>query len=119
MGTWSLAGAGAGAAPSQSTLPENWEFTLPVSVGDEVEADLGGAFFPATVKKVVNSKYNVLFFDGDVMDGLDRCMIKLLSPPSSYGMLGSDDEQPPPGLTKKELKKWRKKQEKKRNKKKG
>ena len=95
-------------------LPENWEFTLPLKVGDQVEADLGGALFPATVTQVSGDSYNVKFFDGDVMNGLERSLIKLLVPPSSSSSSsGGDGEEPPPGLTKKELKRWKKKQEKK------
>lgn len=103
-----------------TALPDNWEFTLPLTVGDQVEADLGGAFFEATVTNVVNSKYDVKFFDGDTMNGLDRSMVKLVAVPSTSteGDDGGDseEEQPPPGLTKKEMKKWLKKQEKKRSK---
>ena len=98
-----------------NTLPTNWEFTLPVKVGDNVEADLGGAFFPATITKVSGVHYDVQFFDGDRMDGLERSMIKLLVPPKDddagdNGTLfdGIDTST----LTKKELKRLRKKQEK-------
>eukprot|EP00554_Chaetoceros_debilis_P007145 CAMPEP_0194075816 /NCGR_PEP_ID=MMETSP0149-20130528/2743_1 /TAXON_ID=122233 /ORGANISM="Chaetoceros debilis, Strain MM31A-1" /LENGTH=663 /DNA_ID=CAMNT_0038756401 /DNA_START=84 /DNA_END=2072 /DNA_ORIENTATION=- len=86
-------------------LPDNWEFTLPIKVGDQVEADLGGAFFPAEITKVAGSSYDVKFFDGDVMNGLDRSMVKLLAPPASDSAGGNEDS-PPPGLTKKELKRW-------------
>jgi len=120
---WSFEGSShpssAGGAEN-TALPENWEFTLPLAVGDQVEADLGGAFFEATVTKADNSKYDVKFFDGDVMNGLDRSMVKLLAPPSTSAGSDedkSDEEQPPPGLTKKELKKWMKKKEKKESKK--
>jgi hypothetical protein len=96
-----------------SALPDDWEFTLPLKIGDQVEADLGGAFFPATVTKVTGGRYDVEFFDGDVMDGLGRNQIKLLAPPASVaGSTADDMEEAPPGLTPKELKRWRKKQEK-------
>ena len=99
-----------------NALPQDWAFTLPVKVGDQVEADLGGAFFPATVTKASVNSFDVKFFDGDVMNGLDRSQVKLLSPPKVSA--GNDDEEmPPPGLTKKELKRWRKKQEKSKAKK--
>jgi hypothetical protein len=123
---WSYEGSSSSSASSSDSsdadaLPENWPFTLPLNVGDQVEADLGGAFFPATVTKVAGAKYDVKFFDGDVMNGLDRDMIKLLTPtapPANGGGESSNSgEDPPPGLTKKELKRWRKKQEKQRNKK--
>jgi hypothetical protein len=101
-----------------SALPADWEFTLPLKVGDQVEADLGGAFFPATVTKVAGGRYDVKFFDGDVMNGLDRNQIKLLAPPASVASSIADDtEEAPPGLTPKELKRWRKKQEKTKTKK--
>ncbi len=119
---WSNDGAnGQSSSPggNDSSLPDNWEYTLPLKVGDQVEADLGGAFFPATVTKAGNNSYDVKFFDGDIMDGLDRSMIKLLAPPAVSTNSGNsaDGEEPPPGLTKKELKRWRKKQEKKMGKK--
>mmetsp|Transcript_15856 Transcript_15856/g.23269 ORF Transcript_15856/g.23269 Transcript_15856/m.23269 type:complete len:626 (-) Transcript_15856:43-1920(-) len=101
---------------AQISLPEDWPFTLPLKVGDEVEADLGGAYFPATVTKAANNSYNVKYFDGDVMDGLSRDMIKLMNPPEASSSQGDEEEQPPPGLTKKEMKRWRKKQEKKKKK---
>jgi len=117
----SSSSAAGGGGAEETALPDNWEFTLPLSVGDPVEADLGGAFFEATVTNVAGSQYDVKFFDGDVMNGLDRSMVKLLVPPKPKveGDEGgnSDEEQPPPGLTKKEMKKWLKKQDKKRSKK--
>jgi len=96
---------------ADNELPDKWQFTMPLKVGDSVEADLGGAFFPATVTKVAGNRYDVQFFDGDKSDGLDRDMIKLLTPPKQEtGSLfdGIDTST----LTKKELKKLRKKQEK-------
>lgn len=102
---------------SNNTLPPDWAFTLPLKVGDQVEADLGGAFFPATVTKIGTS-YDVKFFDGDSMNGLSRDMIKLLAPPSSAFSSNSEStDEPPSGLTKKELKKWKKNQEKSKGKK--
>jgi hypothetical protein len=104
---------------SYDGLPKNWEFSFPLKVGDQVEADLGGAFFPATVTKVSGTNYDVKFFDGDIMNGLDRSQIKLLVPPQSEKGSSTDDEteDAPPGLTPKELKRWRKKQEKSKAKK--
>eukprot|EP00978_Attheya_sp_CCMP212_P026355 scaffold86495_cov59-Attheya_sp.AAC.7 len=98
-------------------LPDNWEFTLPLKLGDEVEADLGGAMFPAKISRVVGDQmaYDVQFFDGDQDQGLERSMIKLLKPPAMEGADG-DEEKPPPGLTPKELKRWKKKQDKKKKK---
>jgi hypothetical protein len=93
----------------KAALPENWAFTMPVKVGDEVEADLGGAFFPATVKKVLpGNKYDVQFFDGDQESGLDRSMLKLLKPPN----LGNDDNVDTSNMTPKQLKRWKKAQQK-------
>jgi hypothetical protein len=116
---WSYSGkpsesAAASAVSSTApVLPENWAFTLPVKVGDQVEADLGGAFFDATVKRVAGGKYDVQFFDGDTETGLDRSMIKLKTPPP----LGGDDEGvDTSNMTPKQLKRWRKEQEKKKKK---
>lgn len=67
----------------ESQLGPNWQFTAPLKNGDEVEADLGGAFFAAKISQVVGNTYNVVFFDGDRIDGLERDQIKLLTPPSS------------------------------------
>lgn len=101
---------GSNSPGGNEALPENWAFTLPVVVGDQVEADLGGAFFPASITKAMSGSYDVKFFDGDVMNGLSRDQVKLLTPPaSSSGGSNIDEETPPPGLTKKELKRWRKK----------
>ena len=85
----------------KTALSDDWAFTMPLNTGDEVEADLGGAFFPATVTKVLGSQYDVKFFDGDVMNGLSRDMIKLLSPKSLSTNSEPGDEKPPEGLTKK------------------
>ena len=95
---------GAGGA----ALPQNWSFTLPVKVGDQVEADLGGAFFPAIVTKVLDDKYDVKFFDGDQETGLERRLIKLLRPPNLAG-----EEVDTSHMTPKQLKRWTKEQEKK------
>ncbi len=114
---WSFAGVNntEDNGDGESSLPENWEYTLPLKVGDQVEADLGGALFPATVTKAGNL-YDVKFFDGDVINGISRDMIKLLTPPAPTNKAANvGGEEPPPGLTKKELKKWLKKQEKKSN----
>lgn len=100
------------------SFPLDWASTFPLKVGDQVEADLGGAYFPATVTKVGNY-FEVRFFDGDVMNGLNRNMIRLLVPPTSAlnGETTGADEEPPPRLTKKELKRWLKNKEKKSGKK--
>merc|ERR1712032_581282 len=66
-----------------SPLDSNWPFTAPLSVGDEVEADLGGAFFSAKVSRIVSgNSYDVTFFDGDSANGLTRDQVKLLKLPS-------------------------------------
>eukprot|EP00978_Attheya_sp_CCMP212_P035195 scaffold151664_cov89-Attheya_sp.AAC.2 len=116
LAAWSLAGSSSGTAAAKMELPDNWEFTLPLKMGDEVEADLGGAMFPAKVTRVLagGSAFDVQFFDGDQAQGLDRNMIQLLKPPAMGGDI--DEEQPPLGLTPKEIKRWKKKQEKKKNK---
>lgn len=101
---WSFAGKStAGTTP---TLPENWEYTLPVNVGDRVDADLGGALFPAVVLKVVGNSFDVQFFDGDKEFGLSRDMLKLLVPPKP------EEEVDTSSMTPKQLKRWKKEQEK-------
>ena len=104
---WSYEGQGSKSEGSEG-LPENWAFTMPIKIGDQVEADLGGAFFPATVTRVAGSKYDVRYFDGDQDTGLDRSMIKLLAPPN----LGDDDVDTS-NMTPKQLKRWKKQQAKK------
>jgi len=96
-------------------LPEDWALTMPVHVGDEVEADLGGAFFPARVTKIhvagtTKKAYDVQFFDGDFESGLSRDQVKLVHRPVAA-------EKPPSNLTGKQLKRWKKEQAKKKKKK--
>jgi Cupin superfamily protein len=110
---WSYAGKSTagqqGTAPSgASPLPADWALTLPVKVGDQVQADLGGAFFDAIVTRVAGDKYDVQFFDGD-RDTVTRSMIKLKNPTS----MGDDGEVDTSGMTPKQLKRWRKEQGKK------
>lgn len=108
MGKKAAEGSGASAAPS---LPADWAFTLPIQVGDQVEADLGGAFFDATVTRVApGNTYDVQFFDGDQEQGLDRAMLKLKTPPVMVG----DDDVDTSNMTPKQLKRWRKEQKKKK-----
>ena len=108
---WSLTGissdesaSGVASSVSSAPLPEDWAFTLPLSIGDQVEADLGGAFFDATVTRVAGNKFDVQFFDGDVETGLDRTMLKLKTPPA---MIANDDVDTS-NMTPKQLKRWRK-----------
>jgi hypothetical protein len=122
---WSLSGGGALRAattsvadrdtPTAWVLPENWAYTMPVKVGDKVEADLGGAFFPATVTRVLagGSTYDVQFFDGDKESGLDRSLIKLLTPPQAPSNDDDDDEEDTSKMTPKQLKRWKKQQQNK------
>lgn len=102
--------AGTKSSGGKGALPENWAFTLPVSVGDAVEADLGGAFFPATIVSVQGDKYDVQFFDGD-REILERSQIKLTTPPAQ------EEEVDTSNMTPKQLKRWKKQQEKKNKKK--
>lgn len=105
---WSYSGKASEAATKDKTaLPENWQFTLPVKVGDVVEADLGGAFFPATISRVAGDTYDVVFFDGDKDTGLDRGMLKLMTPPVMKEAVDTSN------MTPKQLKRWKKEQEKK------
>jgi len=112
-------GEGEGGGAGGNNLPADWAITLPLSVGDVVEADLGGAFFDATVTGLRGSTYDVQFFDGDKEEGLRRDMIKLKEPPAKTdGDNGGEEEEfDTSGMTPKELKRWRKKQQKKKNKK--
>jgi hypothetical protein len=80
--------------------------TMPVKVGDQVEADLGGAFFPATVSRASGGTFDVNFFDGDRETGLERNQIKLLAPPAPQGDINTSN------MTPKQLKRWKKQQEK-------
>ena len=113
---WSKSGTsvgGDGAANASSGLPANWEYTVPLQVGDEVEADLGGAMFPARVTAVTGNTYSVEYFDGDKDTGLERSMVKLLKPPAATSDEDELDIGDTTGLTPKEIKKLRKKAQKK------
>lgn len=128
---WSYEGSSAAATSSDEAstattsttasqaLPDNWAFVMPIKVGDEVEADLGGAFFPATISKVLpnNSGYDVTFFDGDKESGMERNSIKLLKPPVSDATDGNDGggdggSIDTSNMTPKQLKRWKKAQKK-------
>ena len=84
--------------------------TATIKVGDQVEADLGGAFFPATVTKVAGggTSFDVQFFDGDRETGLTRSQLKL--PPQPVA--SQEEEVDTSSMTPKQLKRWRKQQEK-------
>lgn len=103
---WSYAGKPTDSS-KPNALPEDWAFTMPVKVGDQVEADLGGAFFPATVSRVAGNAYDVQFFDGDRETGLERGMLKLLAPPNL-----AEEEVDTSDMTPKQLKRWKKQQQK-------
>uniref|UniRef100_A0A7S3P829 Bifunctional lysine-specific demethylase and histidyl-hydroxylase n=1 Tax=Amphora coffeiformis TaxID=265554 RepID=A0A7S3P829_9STRA len=105
---WSFAGKAAQLSGGANELPNNWAFTLPVKVGDQVEADLGGAFFPATVSRASGNTYDVQFFDGDRETNLSRDQIKLLAPPATSATSEVDTSN----MTPKQLKRWKKEQEK-------
>ena len=109
LNEWSCAGSksGSGSRGASSALPDDWAFSLPLNVGDQVEADLGGAFFPAIVSKCIGNTYDITFFDGDQEPGMDRSRIKLLSPPAA------EEDVDTSGMTPKQLKRWKKQQEKK------
>ncbi|KAL7559062.1 hypothetical protein ACA910_018416 [Epithemia clementina (nom. ined.)] len=82
-----------------------------IKVGDQVEADLGGAFFPATVTRVSadNNSFDVQFFDGDRETGLTRSQVKLIAPAV---VATQPEEVDTSHMTPKQLKRWRKQQEK-------
>lgn len=107
---WTVAGKSTVSIGGADTVPENWAFTLPIKIGDQVEADLGGAFFPAIVTNAIGNSFDVQFFDGDKEFGLSRDLIKLLVPPKA------DEEVDTSTMTPKQLKRWKKEQEKKGNK---
>lgn len=112
LNNWCLSGESISQESSSSAqLDPNWQFTSSLKVGDEVEADLGGAFFAGKIAQVTGSTYNVVFFDGDRENGLERDQIKLLNPPAA-----DEDEFDTTGMTPKEIKKMRKKMEKKKRK---
>lgn len=117
LDAWSLAKAPAATIDENAAaaLAADWAFSMPVKVGDEVEAELGGAFFPATVTRASSSSpgggtYDVAFFDGDRETGLDRSQIKLLSPPKPAAVSAEDADAFP--MTAKQRKRWQKQQEK-------
>ena len=114
LNNWCLSGESISEDSSSSSaqLDPNWQFTSPLKVGDEVEADLGGAFFAGKIAQVTGNTFNVVFFDGDRENGLTRDQIKLLNPPST----DEEDEFDTTGMTPKEIKKMRKKMEKKKRK---
>jgi hypothetical protein len=111
LNEWSHASttSSAGEGASSTELAANWAFVMPVKVGDEVEADLGGAFFPATVTRAADGAFDVQFFDGDQETGLDRSQIKLLSPPGGSTADEVDDVDTSK-MTPKQLKRWKKEQ---------
>jgi len=113
LNEWCLSGGSSANqkdSPS-SQLDSNWQFTAPLKVGDKVEADLGGVFFAAKIAQVTGNTYNVVFFDGDRENGLQRDQIKLLKAPTTTS---SEDGFDTTGMTPKEIKRMRKKMEKKR-----
>jgi hypothetical protein len=82
-----------------------------VSIGDKVEAELGGAFFPAIVTGITKANtYDVTFFDGDKETGLTPAQIRLISVPQ----LSQDVDTSK--MTTKQLKRWKKEQENMHNK---
>ena len=88
-----------------------------VKVGDQVEADLGGAFFSATVTRVSadGTHFDVQFFDGDRETDLTRSQIKL-PPQPTVPVHRKEEVVDTSSMTRKQLKRWRKQQEKlKRN----
>jgi len=106
---WSYEGKSANDADGQAALPEDWAFTFPVKVGAEVEADLGGAFFPAKVTRASGGTFDVQFFDGDRETGLVRSQLKLTTLPVAAT---AEDDVDTVSMTPKQLKRWKKQQEK-------
>lgn len=90
-----------------------------MQVGDQVEAELGGAFFPGSIENVhANGLYDVTFFDGDKEMGLGRNSIILKVKPvvqietAGGAASGGGGEKK---FTKKELKRLEKENKKKVN----
>jgi Cupin superfamily protein len=108
LSDWSCSGIASEAVASEKDiLPENWAFTLPVKVGDVVDADLGGAYFPATITRASEGSYDVLYFDGDKEHNLDRSRIRLMNPPIMENNVDTSS------MTPKQLKRWKKEQQQK------
>ena len=94
-----------------ASIPDDWPATWPLQVDDAVEADLGGAMFPATVLKVrQDGLYDVKFFDGEVEQGVPRGGIELRNKPQIEATL----PEPAKKLTKKEMKRLEKEKKKKK-----
>lgn len=107
---WSLAGvspAMGGESPIESQSTIDSTASNLISVGDKVDAELGGAFFPATVTKISeDGSYDVTFFDGDKEVGLKGDQIRLSSVPKSIPTINTSK------MTTKQLKRLKKQQEK-------
>ena len=105
---WSLAGASLAKddeSPIASLSMSDITISKVISVGDKVEAELGGAFFPATVTRVSDDQlYDVTFFDGDKEVGLNEAQIRLLSVPKPVSIVDTTK------MTAKQLKRWKKEQ---------
>jgi Cupin superfamily protein len=85
--------------------------SIPLSIGDKVEALLGGAYFPATITRISDdNSYDVAFFDGDKESGLTRLQIKALTT-----AISSNGDVDTSKMTAKQLKRWKKEQEKLQN----
>ena len=107
---WSLAGVSPAigdGSPIESQSTINSTTSNLISVGDNVDAELGGAFFPATVTKISeDGSYDVTFFDGDKEFGLKGDQIRHSSVPKSIPNIDTSK------MTTKQLKRWKKQQEK-------
>ncbi|GMH81565.1 hypothetical protein TL16_g08969 [Triparma laevis f. inornata] len=114
---WATNSGGGGGGGEENTIPDDWETSWPLQVGDQVEAELGGAFFPGSIENVhANGLYDVTFFDGDKEMGLGRNSIILKVKPvvqietAGGAASGGGVEKK---LTKKELKRLEKENKKK------
>ena len=92
-------------------VPDDWATSWPLQVNDQVEADLGGAFFPANILKVrPDGLFDVKFFDGEVEQGVPRSGILLMTKPQAEITVPTQAKK----LTKKELKRLEKMEKKKK-----
>ena len=104
---WSLAGSTVNVdATIASPIVNDAAIGQTISIGDKVEAELGGAFFPATITNICDDgSFDVTFFDGDKEFGLGQAQVRLLVPKA---MSIVDTSK----MTAKQLKRWKKEQEK-------
>jgi hypothetical protein len=108
MREWAESGMSSNNSNDNTKADPRWAWTAPLHVGDAVEADLGGALFPATVTRASGGTFDVQFFDGDSETNLQREQIKLVQSNQKAATNAVDTSS----MTPKQLKRWKKQQEK-------